>query len=170
MDREDQGLHGEPRAPSVTSIDDAYGETDFSGVSDPAIEGPLVPRRDELDDELADHAFGGGEDDGVFTSASRPGSPAPEDSLYDDDLAPPPAPEPRRSPAIVRRPRPSSPGREVQPGDSDSMFSEETRVADFTEIERQAFSSRQAEPSAAARRSCGGPRCRPRPRSTAWTR
>jgi hypothetical protein len=147
----------EPRPPTVTAIDgdafdDAFGpehEEDFSSMSDATAlaDGPLLPRRDDLDDDLADHAFGGGEDDEVFTSASRPGSPAPEDALYDDDLAPPPAPEPRRGPAIVRRPRPTSPGRDIQPGDSDSMFSEETRVADFTELERQAFSTRQSEPS-----------------------
>jgi hypothetical protein len=152
LDHETLPPSPEPHAPSVTVLD-GYGETDFSGVSDVAgfAEDPLMPRR-ELDDAVADHSFGSDEDNEVFTSASRPGSPAPEDSLYDDDLAPPPAPEPRRGPAIVRRPpRPASPGqREVQPGDSDSMFSEETRVADFTELERQAFSSRQSEPSVPA--------------------
>src|SRR5262245_47622196 len=69
--------HAEPRPPSVTAIDgdafdDAFGpdhEDDFSAMSDATAlaDGPLVPRRDELDDDLADHAFGGGgEDDGVF--------------------------------------------------------------------------------------------------------
>jgi hypothetical protein len=151
------------RAPSVTTIDsydDDPLETDFSGVGGiPGIapEAPLLPRFQasappplSVEDDLVDHdAFGSDDDDEVFTSASRPGTPAPDDALFDDDLAPPPAPEPRRRPAIVRRTiPPPGPREEPHPGDSDSMFSEDTRVADFTELERRVFSSRQSQPAA----------------------
>ena len=128
------------RAPSVTMID----EPDDRGA--------------ELPDEVAQPAFtaappdpvGGDEDDGVFTSASRPGTPAPDDALYDDEVAPPPSPGPRRGPAIVRRgpaptaPPPFDPRDDAAQRDSDAMFSEQTRVADFAELEQRLFSSREA--------------------------
>ena len=153
------------RAPSVTMIDSYDAdplETDFSGLGGiPGIapEAPRLPRFQASappppsEDDLVDHdAFGSDDDDEVFTSASRPGTPAPDDALFDDDLVPPPAPEPRRRPAIVRRtiapPGPPGPREEPHPGDSDSMFAEDTRVADFTELERRVFSSRQSQPTA----------------------
>jgi hypothetical protein len=115
------------RAPSVTAID---SEPDDGGAFDD-----------------------GDDDDEVFTSASRPGATAPDDALFDDDIAPPPPPEPpRRGPAIVRR---KSAQTQTPPGDlaipeapyhehdPDAMFSEQTRVADFGELDQRLFSSRE---------------------------
>ncbi|HEX3473572.1 MAG TPA: hypothetical protein VHT91_00950 [Kofleriaceae bacterium] len=114
-----------------------------------------APSVTAIDDEPAEGAaFGSEDEDEVFTSASRPGIPAPDDALFDDDIAPPPAPEPpRRGPAIVRR---KSAQTATPPGDplaiseaapherdSDAMFSEQTRVADFGELEQRLFSSRE---------------------------
>jgi hypothetical protein len=152
-ERTPDGMYVDERAP--TSADAAGGdphETDFSGLAGiPA----SAPRRSYAaasrigDDD--DDAFGS-DDDEVFTSASRPGAPAPDDAVEDDDLAPPPAPEPRRGPAIVRRVPVAAPidrRDERSAADSDSMFSEQTRVADFTELERRVFSSRQSQPAVA---------------------
>ncbi|MGN6109122.1 MAG: hypothetical protein ACTHU0_28710, partial [Kofleriaceae bacterium] len=85
-------------------------------------------------------------DDDVFTSASRPNRAPPPLVADDEDdaLAPPPAPEPRRGPAIVRRTLPpgSRPGsrdesRITPPGGHDvSLFAEQTRIADPSELER----------------------------------
>lgn len=150
------------RASSVTSIDsyDDPNETDFSTLTpggtpmmreprEPAFLGagasrnlPLPSEPDGLDGDDEGDAFGSDDDDDVFTSASRPSIAAPPDEAgFDDPVVPPPAPEPRRTPAIVRRtPEPSA-------ADSDAMFSEQTRVADFSELEqRRVFSSRQSQP------------------------
>jgi hypothetical protein len=153
--------HGATPAPMIDGYDADPLETDFSGVT-PGIahEAPSPPPLPLLnvDDDLADRdAFGSDDDeddDEVFTSASRPATPAPNPARLEGELAPPPAPGPRRSPAIVRRtiapptpPTPPTPRPETHPGDGDSMFSEDTRVADFTELERRVFSSRQSQPT-----------------------
>src|SRR5262249_52985451 len=85
------------------------------------------------------------DDDGVFTSASRPMIPPPPSfvddlSLGDDQVAPPPLPHPaivRRTPAPgVPRPTPGPIPRidesRITPsrGHDASMFAEQTRVAD----------------------------------------
>jgi len=151
---------GEHRAMSVTMIDsydpDAQ-ETDFSSIAGIPAESPRLPRFQPAgsrpppdEDDFADHdAFADDDDDEVFTSASRPDTPTPDDSLFDDDLAPPPAPEPRRGPAIVRRMPATTPppDRDGPPRDPEGMFAEDTRVAEFTELERRVFSSRQSRPT-----------------------
>ena len=130
-----------PAAPAPTTITDAAPLPRYRRASLPPIHVD--------DDSIDDHAFGSDEEDAeVFTSASRPEIAAPDDSLYDDELAPPPAPEPRRGPAIVRR-TPVPPPVNHDNNDADSMFSEQTRVADFTELEKRVFSSRQSEPAIA---------------------
>ncbi len=148
------------RALSVTTIDsydaDAQ-ETDFSSIAGIPAESPRLPRfqpsgaspRLPADDDFADHDAFGDDDDEVFTSASRPDTPMPDDALFDDDLAPPPVPGPRRGPAIVRRMPATTPPPERQgpPGGHDQMFAEDTRVAELTELERRVFSSRQSQPT-----------------------
>ncbi|HEU4726666.1 MAG TPA: hypothetical protein VFT22_02220, partial [Kofleriaceae bacterium] len=161
----------EHRPPSVTVIDDYApdpNEADFSEVS--AVHAPMPPapaaasavpplprfpmpaiagRMPRLHDDDFGDSFDE-DDDEVFTSASRPTAAAPSDGAQDeDDLAPPPPPEPRRGPAIVRRTPPpvQVEPREHPPGEAESMFSEQTRVADFTELERRLFSSRDSQPS-----------------------
>ncbi len=112
---------------------------------------PSVTAIDSEPDEGA--AFGSDDEDEVFTSASRPGATAPDDALFDDDIAPPPAPAPRRGPAIVRRksaqtPTPPADHLAISEAahaaiDHDAMFSEQTRVADFGELDQRLFSSRE---------------------------
>ncbi|HEY0195670.1 MAG TPA: hypothetical protein VGC42_31365, partial [Kofleriaceae bacterium] len=123
--------------------DDDPLETDFSGLGGgrPAAE----PDDDEPDND----------DDGVFTSASRPAMPSLDDHLFNDEPAAPPPPEPRRTPAIVRRtpltapPAPPLPSAiaDRNPGDSDPMFLEQTRIADFAELEPRVVSSRSSAPT-----------------------
>jgi hypothetical protein len=160
----DSAFHRAPSVTSIDSYDDDPHETDFSSLTpggsparlaEPAFLRPTAPierlARPEPPEEL-DAFAGDDDDDDVFTSASRPNIAPPLDDAagFDDELAPPPAPvpEPRRSPAIVRRAQPDD--QRTPSGDSsDSMFSEQTRVADFTELERRVFSSRQSQPAVA---------------------
>jgi hypothetical protein len=157
FDRADPLDHPGHRAPTSTMIDIPADETDFSavGASSPAMPLPSLlrtmpgvppgPRLPTPADELAAFADED-DDDGVFTSASRHGLPAVDESMFDDAPVQPPAREPRRSPAIVRRERPTLPP-EPRASDSDAMFSEQTRVADFGELEQRVVSSRQSQPT-----------------------
>ena len=124
----DRGHVGNPPPPDIDIADPM--ETDFSGVGaegNPAALGDLLgrspsapPMMDEDEPDTRIHKSGrvprfdsedadGIEDDGVFTSASRPvapPSPSFVDDLALDDVAPPPPPTPPRTrtgPAIVRR-------------------------------------------------------------------
>lgn len=161
QDNDSDGISDERRGFSATVID-SYDpdphETDFSGIEGAPAASPSLPRfqpagslpRLHGDDDADRDAFGDDDEEEVFTSASRPGTGMSDDPSFDDDLAPPPAPapEPRRGPAIVRRtpvPKPPPPSR--PPSESESLFAEETRVANFTEIERRVFSSRQSQPT-----------------------
>ena len=171
-----------PRHPSsVDTFDADPAETDFSDVGaegKPAALGEMLGRRHETlppidDDEMIDEVAtridlqsgpiptlpGDDDDDGVFTSASRPRAPAaPDDNMSDDELAPPPVPEARRTPAIVRRTplqAPSltrsqdnpTPARGVDTS-AFSDFSEQTRIQDVGEIQAQAAASRPASKTA----------------------
>ncbi len=99
-----------------------------------------------------------GEDDEVFTSASRP-TRAPADPLagVEDELAPPPEPTPpgRRTAAanIVRRvtaphqvPRPGTRDPTPAGGVEIAQFAEQTRVIDSDEIEARAQASKRSLP------------------------
>ncbi len=98
-----------------------------------------------------------GDDDGVFTSASRP-TRAPADPLagFEDELAPPPAPPPGRRTAaanIVRRvtaphqvPRPGTRDPTPAGGVDIAQFAEQTRVIDSDEIEARAQASKRSLP------------------------
>ena len=161
------------RTPSMADTFDADpAETDFSDVGaqgKPAALGQMLGRHETLppidDDEIDDgqtridlksgpiRALPDDDDDGVFTSASRPSAPAADDAVDLDDLAPPPVVEQRRTPAIVRRtplqvPSVSS-GRDdtrltPQHGVDVSAFAEQTRIQDLGEIQAHAASSRPA--------------------------
>ena len=164
-----------PRNSSHAETFDADpAETDFSGVGaegKPAALGEMLGRRHQTlppigDDDLPDdsatridlksgpiRALPDDDDDGVFTSASRPNAPAaPDDNSNEDDLAPPPVPEPqKRTPAIVRRtplqvPHVSGRQDRMTPsqGLDNSDFSEQTRIQDLGEIRAQAAASRPA--------------------------
>lgn len=165
-----------PRIPSnADTFDSDPAETDFSAVGaegKPAALGEMLGRRHETlppigDEDMADEvetridlksgpirALPDDDDDGVFTSASRPNAPAaPDDDSADDDLAPPPAPEARRTPAIVRRTPlqvPNVPARHDKPTPAHGVeaaaaysdFSENTRIQDLGEIQVHTAASR----------------------------
>jgi tetratricopeptide (TPR) repeat protein len=94
------------------------------------------------------------EDDGVYTSASRPNVP----SLFghtpppEDPLVPPPTPArppPRRTAAIIRRTPEGVPAQRMTPAaghavlpDDASAFGESTKIADAAEIEARAQQTR----------------------------
>jgi hypothetical protein len=151
-------------AGGVTSNDADPRETDFSGLGvegAPSALGDLLGRGGtappviDEDHDTRVHQTGPvmqpDDDDGVFTSASRPNLPrsfVDDLSLEDDELAPPPPPAPPRSPAIVRRVRPTSPDetRSTPPGGHESFGLEATRVADYGEIERSTSQSTTSPP------------------------
>jgi tetratricopeptide (TPR) repeat protein len=175
------------RAPTSTSVELAQLsdplEADFSDLSGrptpPAVERSLrrtLPPPLAFDDEPAEATRSDGvptprgglvgrrrspSDDDVYTSASRPNPlGATLASLEEDDdrVAPPPMPEPRRGPAIVRRSVPHPTVQPVARPDSDesqltpphgnqALFAEHTRIADSSELEERVQSSR---PSATA--------------------
>ncbi|HEV7554073.1 MAG TPA: hypothetical protein VGO00_01395 [Kofleriaceae bacterium] len=146
-------------AGGVTSNDADPRETDFSGLGAegaPAALGDLLGRGGtappiiDEDHDTRVHRTGPiaqpEDDDGVFTSASRPNVPrsfVDDLSLEDDELAPPPPPAPPRSPAIVRRVRSGTPDetRSTPPGGHEAFGLEATRVADYGEIERSTQST-----------------------------
>ncbi len=163
-----------PRRRNTSSMADTFDadpeETDFSDVGAegaPAALGPMLGRHqtlppiDDVDEGQTRIDLKSGpiraipsddDDDGVFTSASRPiAAVAPSDEFVVDPIAPPPAPEKRR-PAIVRRtpmqvPQvPQVPARrdDVTParGVEVSEFGEQTRIQDLGEIQAQAAQSR----------------------------
>jgi len=147
----------------TTSNDQDPRETDFSGLGAdraPAALGDLLGRSgtappviDEDHDTRVQRTgpIAQPEDDGVFTSASRPNVPrsfVDDLSLEDDELAPPPPPAPARSPAIVRRVRSGSPEetRSTPPGGHEAFGLEATRVADYGEIERSTSHSTSPPP------------------------
>ncbi|MFN0248057.1 MAG: hypothetical protein ACKV2T_14295 [Kofleriaceae bacterium] len=96
------------------------------------------------------------EEEEVFTSASRPNRapPSPEENDFEDALAPPPAPEVRRTPAIVRRTQASIPvinlprEEKLTParGVDVSAFAEETRIQDIGEMESRRQASKTLPP------------------------
>jgi hypothetical protein len=110
--------------------------------------------------ETASRALSPADDDGVYTSASRPSVRAATNDLAipeEDPIARPPRPAapPRRTgPAIIRRSSASVPTQKVTPSMGYSVpvqaddgafseFGESTRVADFGEIEAKANESRR---------------------------
>lgn len=137
-------------APTWDRTIDSPNETDFSDVGTagaPAALGEMLgaaPRTvpNEFDD-----------DDGVYTSASRPNlmSPPGSRALIEDPIAPPPKPAPpgvkRTGPAIIRRTPLAVPVLPPQPQPLDdgafSEFAESTRIADIGEIEAKAEESRR---------------------------
>lgn len=162
-----------PRAATAAeTFDSDPAETDFSAVGAqgrPAALGEMLGRRHETlppmdDDDIGEVAtridlqsgpirtLPDDDDDGVFTSASRPNAPAaPDDLSREDDLAPPPAPEARRTPAIVRRTQmqPAATARPENPtpahGISTSAFSdfsEQTRIQGLDEIQAHTAATR----------------------------
>ncbi len=132
--------------------DGEMGQTHIQPVDPEIVRGPVVPINEWNDD-----------DDGVYTSASRPNVKAADDdedfSLPDDPIAPPPkplaAPPIRRStPAIIRRtpvsmPVPQvpaiTPPRGYAAQDPASEFAESTRIADVGEMEAKAEATRRAD-------------------------
>ena len=89
------------------------------------------------------------DDDSVYTSASRPVAAPPSPDFPEDALAPPPKPVPevRRGPAIIRRVTggmeiPKPPDEITPPKGTDASLAEQTRVANYEEIERSAASQR----------------------------
>jgi lipopolysaccharide biosynthesis regulator YciM len=95
------------------------------------------------------------EEEEVFTSASRPNrAPPPEENDFEDTLAPPPTPEVRRTPAIVRRTQASIPAinlpreEKLTParGVDVSAFAEETRIQDVGEMESRRQASKTLPP------------------------
>ena len=162
-----------PRRSSATSMTATFdadpAETDFSDVGAkgaPAALGPMLGRHqtlppiDDIDEGETRIDLKSGpiralpsddDDDGVFTSASRPiAAPAPADGVDEDPIAPPPVAEKRR-PAIVRRTPlqvPQLPARrdQVTPprGFDVSDFGESTRIQDIGEIQARAAQSRPA--------------------------
>ncbi|MGE5186669.1 MAG: hypothetical protein ACM31C_31660, partial [Acidobacteriota bacterium] len=161
----DNAIENEP-APSASSPawEIAENETDFSDVGtegEPAALAEMLgsssgslPRVDsEPETELLEiESSFDDDDDGVYTSASRPGfvSPPIGRALTDDPLAPPPKPAPavRRTAAIIRRTPESIPVPRVTPSagypiTGDSSFGPEvTKIADPGEIEARALQSR----------------------------
>ncbi len=124
--------------------------------------GTLPPIDDENEAETRIDIGGDGpEDDGVYTSASRPGLRATsEDFSIDDPIAPPPRPAPGRAPApapgkdkprgpaIIRRTvgvAAQTPSRTTGGYDSQD-FSEETRIGDPKEM--RANEARSKAPTA----------------------
>ena len=92
--RPDTGLDA---APDLLDLPEPSAPRPASNPADRAFDLGRAPSVTAIDSEPDEGAeFGSDDDDEVFTSASRPGATAPEDALYDDDLAPPPAPEPPR--------------------------------------------------------------------------
>ena len=164
---EDEGsLH--PRQTTIeTPIDP--DETDFSGMgakSPPVVLGDLLGRSTTAPpiDDSASHDDDrtriqdsgairrpSSDDEGVFTSASRP-APVDLDTAFEDDpLAPPPTPAPvpeRRTPAIVRRVTAQRPAVQITPpsGIEPSAF-DETRILHSDELEVHATESRQSAPT-----------------------
>jgi lipopolysaccharide biosynthesis regulator YciM len=145
----------DPRALTATTWDraiDRSDETDFSGVGaegKPAALGEMLGATQKVPNEFDD-------DDGVYTSASRPAIGAAPSSranpLPDDPIAPPPKPAvtKRTGPAIIRRTplavpiTPTSP----PPAADDhafSEFAENTRIGDHGEIEANREESRRAD-------------------------
>ncbi|HUJ63354.1 MAG TPA: hypothetical protein VLX92_32870 [Kofleriaceae bacterium] len=113
------------------------GETDFSELgadAAPAALGAMLGAS-RSDSEL--------EDDGVYTSASRPNHAPPDESFPEDPIAPPPkaAPVVRRTAAIVRR-TPLSIPVVTPPEESDSFSLEQTRIADSDEMEARVQQTR----------------------------
>ncbi len=165
-------------ATMADTFDADPAETDFSDVGAegaPAALGPMLGRHETLppmDDDDIDEGQtridlksgpirmlpSDDDDDGVFTSASRPiAAAAPGDGPDDSDLAPPPVAEVRRTPAIVRRTPLNVPstsgGRDdtrATPahGVDISAFAEQTRIQDLGELQAQAAASRPASKTA----------------------
>jgi len=154
-----------PRPSQQISAEMGWGrdETDFSDVGGPS-EMPAYVDDDEdagatrLD--VSARPPSNDEDDGVYTSASRPNvhSPAGSAPLPDDPIAPPPRPSPavkRTGPAIIRRQTPVAVPVLAQPKVTPSQgypgvdpgmdFSENTRIANIGEMEAKAEESRRGD-------------------------
>lgn len=132
---------------------DAPDETDFSDVGaegQPAALGEMLGADRRVPNDFDD-------DDGVYTSASRPNvAAAPSAGVAPEDpIAPPPKPAPavvkRTGPAIIRRTPLSVPVLTPPPAppqaDDNAFgeFAESTRIADFGEIEANREESRRAD-------------------------
>ncbi|MDQ3369996.1 MAG: hypothetical protein M3680_31645, partial [Myxococcota bacterium] len=138
------------------------GETDFSAIGaaePPAALGDLLGRSstalplDEVEPTRVRRPAPTGppvDDDEVYTSASRPNRAPPAlDSFDDDALAPPPMPEVRRFPAIVRRVTAATPvprvPEEITPPQGTNLGelfgSENTVIADYDAIARSSARS-----------------------------
>lgn len=134
---------------------DGGDETDFSDVGaegKPAALGEMLGASPAVPNDFDD-------DDGVYTSASRPGLAAAPESralTVEDPIAPPPKPvspvSKRTGPAIIRRTplavpiTPTPPPAPAPPDDGAfSEFAESTRIADIGEIEANREESRRAD-------------------------
>ena len=147
-------------SPAFT-FDDNPAETDFSdlgGADSPSALGNMLGAGRREPEPIDD-------DDGVYTSASRPNLVAPDDfSLPDDPIAPaptiqspaippprttpPPAPAKRTGPAIIRRQTPVAVPLKIPNvvRADDSVFDEQTSIASPDMIERA--SARSKAPTA----------------------
>jgi len=168
---EDEGTPHPRHSTLETPLDP--DETDFSGMgakSPPVVLGDLLGRSTTAPpiDDSASHDDDrtriqdsgairrpASDDEGVFTSASRPAPVDPDMAFDEDSLAPPPTPAPvpeRRTPAIVRRvtaQRPAAPqSRDITPSSSIQLSAfDETRILHSEEIEARATESRQSAPT-----------------------
>jgi tetratricopeptide (TPR) repeat protein len=128
----------------------AADETDFSDVGaqgKPAALGAMLgarPRRQVTVQSNDD-------DDDVYTSASRPGSPTAERAAVPAAAAPKPAPAKRTGPAIIRRTAPvATPAAQPKPAPApafESPFAESTRVEDAENIDARVQQTREPDRS-----------------------